>query len=518
MSSNEVVVGDLQDVRNGVRRLVFAGIAIILEVAWAVLLITRLNEYSTWIASGTRIIGVILVLSIIGMRRNASMKLLWIILILSAPIFGITLYFLLGLNGTTQRMRQRMEEVDAELTRFLPDNPELIDEVAETEPFVASMMRYISGYMHYPLYRNTDVRFYPSAKEGVIAQMRAMRQAKDFIFMEYHAIDDKRVYRAMERILLEKVAEGVEVRVLYDDIGSIGFISTDFIRRSEAQGIKCRDFNPVKPFVNLFLDNRDHRKIMVIDGKVGFTGGYNIADAYFNSTHPHGHWKDSGIRVVGDAVRSLTMMFLEMWNATQDTMDEDLERFFPKVRYSSVEDCHVQPYADTPIDGEQVGENVYLNIINSATRYLYIMTPYLIITDEMSTALSLAAKRGVDVRIITPGIPDKKIVYSVTRSYYNGLVCNGVRIFEYAPGFCHSKEFVVDDKVATCGTINLDYRSLYRHFENGCLLYDCQAVHDIKADFEATFPQCVEVTDQYLSVSRPVRLWQSVLRLFAVLL
>ena len=169
MSSNEVVVGDLQDVRNGVRRLVFAGIAIILEVAWAVLLITRLNEYSTWIASGTRIIGVILVLSIIGMRRNASMKLLWIILILSAPIFGITLYFLLGLNGTTQRMRQRMEEVDAELTRFLPDNPELIDEVAETEPFVASMMRYISGYMHYPLYRNTDVRFYPSAKEGVTA-------------------------------------------------------------------------------------------------------------------------------------------------------------------------------------------------------------------------------------------------------------------------------------------------------------------------------------------------------------
>ena len=311
------------------------------------------------------------------------------------------------------------------------------------------------------------------------------------------------------------------MRVFYDDLGSIGFINGDFIKRLEADGIHCRVFNPMLPIVNIFFNNRDHRKITVVDGIIGFTGGYNIANEYFNITHPFGHWKDTGIRLEGDAVRSMTVMFLEMWNAVKDSDIDDtsFDRFLHPIEYTAKEHCYVQPYADNPIDDEQVGENVYMNIINNAQDYVYFMTPYLIITDEMNHALGLAAKRGVDVRIITPGIPDKMIVYGCTRSYYANLVRHGVRIFEYAPGFLHAKQCVSDGKVATCGTINLDYRSLYHHFEDGCLLYDCDAVWDIKRDFDHTFRQCREMTEKYRT-GRPVRtrIWNVVLRLIAPLL
>lgn len=322
-------------------------------------------------------------------------------------------------------------------------------------------------------------------------------------------------------VLEERVKAGVEVRVFYDDMGSIGFINTDFVKKLEVVGIKCRVFNPFAPGLNLFLNNRDHRKITVIDGKVGFTRGYNLANEYFNLTHPYGQWKDTGIRLEGDAVRSLTITFLEMWNAIKDSNqdDIDIDRYLPQNEYTAKENGYVQPYADSPINHEHIGEEVYISMVNKAEQYCYFMTPYLIITDEMTHALSLAAKRGVDVRIITPGIPDKKVVYGVTRSFYNGLVRNGVRIFEWEPGFCHAKMSIADDKMATCGTINLDYRSLYHHFENGCFMYDCTAVADMKKDFDQTFCTCREVTEQYRTGrSATLRLGQLFLRLFAQLL
>ena len=339
--------------------------------------------------------------------------------------------------------------------------------------------------------------------------------------MEYHAIEDKESWHRIQTALEERVRAGVEVRVFYDDMGSIGFINTDFVKKLESVGIKCRVFNPFAPGLNLFLNNRDHRKITVVDGKVGFTGGYNLANEYFNITHPYGQWKDTGIRLEGDAVRSLTITFLEMWNAIKasDQDDTDIDRYLPESDYQAEEKGYVQPYADSPMDDEQVGEEVYISMANKAEKYCYYITPYLIITDEMTHALSLAAKRGVDVRIITPGIPDKKLVYGVTRSFYGGLVRNGVRIFEWEPGFCHAKMSIADDKMATCGTINLDYRSLYHHFENGCFLYHCNAVAEIKRDFDKTFKECREVTEQYRTGrSATLRLGQLFLRLFAQLL
>lgn len=325
----------------------------------------------------------------------------------------------------------------------------------------------------------------------------------------------------IQRVLEDRVKAGVEVRVFYDDMGSIGFINTDFIKKMENVGIHCRVFNPFTPGLNVFLNNRDHRKITVIDGKVGFTGGYNLANEYFNFTHPYGQWKDTGIRLEGEAVRSLTVTFLEMWNAVsdKDKNDSDFTGFLVQTDYQAKQTGFIQPYADSPMDHEQVGEEVYISMVNKAEKYCWFMTPYLIITDEMSHALCLAAKRGVDVRIITPGIPDKKMIYNITRSFYHGLVKHGVRIYEWTPGFCHAKMSVADDCMATCGTINLDYRSLYHHFENGCFMADCQAVLDIRNDLAATMDECREVTEQYSTGrSAYLRLGQLFMRLFAGLL
>ena len=303
-------------------------------------------------------------------------------------------------------------------------------------------------------------------------------------------------------------------------MGSIGFVNKKFAEKLEAVGIRCHVFNPVHPMMNVFLNNRDHRKITVVDGQIGYTGGYNLANEYFNITHPYGQWKDTGVRMEGDAVRSLTAAFLEMWNAsirTENDEDTALGAYFPT--YAAEGNGFIQPYADSPLDDEHVGEEVYISMANKAEKYCWFITPYLIITDEMAHALSLAAKRGVDVRIITPGIPDKKMVYNVTRSFYNCLVRNGVRVFEWTPGFCHAKMSVADDCMATCGTINLDYRSLYHHFENGCFMADCDAVADIRADFERMMAQSREVTQQYREGrSATLRLGQLVMRFFAELL
>ena len=345
-----------------------------------------------------------------------------------------------------------------------------------------------------------------------------MKAAKKFIFMEYFAIEDAEAFAAIKEVLAAKVKEGVEVRIFYDDVGSVGFVNPKFARQLEELGIQCRIFNPLIPLLNMFMNNRDHRKITVIDGEIAYTGGYNLANEYFNMTHPYGYWKDTGVRLEGEAVRSYTVMLLEMWNAMEHT-DLSYERFFPQKDLSWKSDGYVQPYADNPLDGEHVGENVYMNIIKNAKRYVYFVTPYLIITDEMKRELGLAAKRGVDVRILTPGIPDKKLIYRITRSYYASLVRDGVRIFEYTPGFCHAKECICDDEVATVGTINMDYRSLYLHFEDGVYLYQCSAVADMLKDYQDMISVSEEVTEMYRQSSKSrLSIGQCLLRIIAPLL
>ena len=512
--------------QNGVKRLVFSVLSILLEVIFLVGIFNGLNEYAVVIDNMTRLVGFILVLKIYGKNETSSMKTPWIILILAFPILGVALYLMTGMNGGTKKMRMRYKVLDDKLLPMLPQNEEILDRLKEEDPKAGNVSTYIKGIARYPVYQNTDMKYFDEAVKGLESQLVDLAKAEHFIFMEYHAIEDEYAWSRIQAVLEDRVKAGVEVRVFYDDMGSIGFVNLNFARKLEAKGIACRVFNPLLPGLNMFLNNRDHRKITVIDGKVGYTGGYNLANEYFNYTHPYGEWKDTGIRLEGDAVASLTAAFLEMWEASgkekieKDTFDlESRKKYLEQYPYQAVQKGYIQPYADCPLDGIQVGEDVYISIVNKAEKYCWFMTPYLIITDEMTHALSLAAKRGVDVRIITPGIPDKKLIYSITRSFYHNLVQDGVRIYEWTPGFCHAKMSVADDFMATCGTINLDYRSLYHHFENGCFMADCDVVTEIRDDMERTFGQCREVTEKYKSGrSASLRLGQLFLRLFAELL
>lgn len=505
-------------IKNSVGRLVFALISILLQVSWISFLVIRLNEYSTVLSVFTTFLALLVVLKLYGMHTNAAFKMPWIILILVMPILGLCLYLLMGNPNVTRKMRIHFEKIDKELDGLLVQEEDVISKLEEKDFGVANQFRYISRFAKYPVYTDNDIVFYPDAVQGLEAQKEELKKAEHFIFMEYHAIEEASAFWELKEILAQKVKEGVEVRVFYDDVGSIGFINTDFIKRMEALGIQCRVFNPIMPILNMFMNNRDHRKITVIDGKVGFTGGYNLADEYFNRTHPYGQWKDTGVKITGNAVKSLTVMFLEMWNAMKKT-DSDYQKYLPETNYVSKEKGFLAPYADQPLDNELVGENVYLNLIKNAQHEIWFTTPYLIISDEMNRELGLAAKRGVDVRIITPGIPDKKLIYKVTRSYYAGLVREGVRIYEYTPGFIHAKQCVCDGKCATVGTINLDYRSLYLHFENGVLFYGYDAVKDVRKDFADTFQVCEEVTEKYKSGrSAVLRVSQCILRLFSPLM
>ena len=511
-----------QSVQNGVRRMAFAVLSMLAEFIVLFMIFLYLNEHFLWIYMLMQVVGAGLVLYIYGRHITAAMKMPWIMLILVMPIFGVLLYLLIGLNGSTRKMTKRYQTIDKVLLPLLPDHDEVMQKEAARDKRLSNLSHYLKKYSGYPVYDDTQVTYYDDGAKGLEAQKEELKKAQKFIFMEYHAIEDAESWKGIEDILVERAKAGVEVRVFYDDMGSIGFITTSFVKKLEDLGLTCRVFNPFAPGMNLFLNNRDHRKITVIDGKVGFTGGYNLANEYFHVTEPFGYWKDTGIKLVGSAVNSLTITFLEMWNAVSewDAREEGFEKYLAgHPAPANDQTGFVQPYADSPMDDIAVGEDVYISVAEGAQEYAWYITPYLIITDEMNHALSMAAKRGVDVRVITPGIPDKKIVYSVTRSYYNGLARNGVRIFEFTPGFCHCKMCVSDDLMATCGTINMDYRSLYHHFENGCLYADNQAVMDTKHDFLNIFEQCREVTDYYISRRGAfLRFGQMILRLFAPLM
>ena len=533
-------------VKNGVSRLIFVVLSILVEVGVILLLVFYAGQKAAWIYSALHFLGTILVLRIYGSHKTAAIRMTWMLVILLLPIFGTLLYVLIGLNGHSLKMRKRYEDIDKILLPMLPANDEVAEKARARDLRLGGIIEYIRRQAGYPVYENTEIRYFDDAEKGFEAQKRDLAKAEKFIFMEYHAIEDAECWHEMLEVLVDRVKAGVEVRVFYDDMGSLGFINTDFVKRCEAVGIQCRVFNPFAPGLNLFLNNRDHRKITVIDGKVGFTGGYNLANEYFHRTEPYGYWKDTGVRLEGDAVQSLTVTFLEMWNAISEYDKDDIdflkyvaaanaehaiaasrkkaseeqaeriardkEAGFDKVKETILQDekyladtgtaqgsslGFVQPYADSPMDDIHIGEDVYISMAESAQKYAWFITPYLIITDEMCHA----------------------IVYSVTRSYYNGLARSGVRIFEYTPGFCHAKMSVVDDLMATCGTINLDYRSLYHHFENGCLYADCDAVMDTRKDFEAMFAQSREVTEYYATGRGALmRFWQMLLRLAAPLM
>ena len=500
-------------VRNSIPRIIFVALAVLLQVAWLLMLVLRFNTYSNWIAAASTIIALVVVVRLYSKHTSPAFKLPWIMLIMALPVMGLALYLMVEVFSDLGSFRKRMAALVQQRQQRIPQNPEI---PGKLDPDCAGYSRYLQQIGGAPVYENTAVTYYPEAVQAFEAMKQELEKAESFIFMEYFIVEDGSSFREILEILERKVKDGVEVRLMYDDLGSVGYVNLRFAKSLVDRGIRCQVFNPALPVVNLFMNHRDHRKITVIDGKVGFSGGYNLADEYFDRRRPYGKWKDTGVRLEGEAVRSLTAFFLEMWAASSGR-PENFDTYL-NISHSVPGTGFVQPFADDPQSRERLAENTYLHLIYNARDSLYIITPYLIITDEMVNALGLAARRGVDVRIITPGIPDKKTVYQVTRSYYGGLAEQGVRIFEYSPGFCHAKQCVCDGRYATIGTSNLDYRSFYHHFENDILLMDCDAVNQIEADFVQLFPQCREVTREYCSGKKHMLLFQCLLRLIAPLM
>ena len=501
---------------NAILRAAFAAVALLFQVGWLLLIALVLNEYSAMISVATRILSLVIVLRLYSKNTNSAMKMPWIMLILVFPVMGLSLYLMFNLMGDPG-IGKRIRAIRTRMWDSVPLETDTLDRLEQCSRSAANQFRYLHSQANAPVCQNTRTKYFAEGNDAFEAMKRDLERAETFIFMEYFIVEDRSSFRELQEILIRKHRQGVEVRLLYDDIGSVGYVNLAFAKRLNDAGIRCIPFNPALPVLNLFMNHRDHRKITVIDGKVGFTGGYNLADAYFDRERPYGKWKDTGLRLEGDAVRSLTATFLELWSVT--TREEENYDRYLNIVHRVEGDGFVQPFGDNPLGQERLAKNVYMNLISGARKSLYVMTPYLIIPDDMSSALRLAAKRGVDVRIITPGIPDKKTVYAVTRSYYAGLASQGVRIFEYTPGFCHAKQCICDGEIASIGTSNLDYRSLYHHFENNVLLYGCEAVEDIREDFAAVFLQCREVTEQYRAGRGAVLMtWQCILRLFAPLM
>ena len=512
-----------KSVKNGVGRLVLTICAGLVQICFFVLLLIMGNKYWSYLDILLGVVSLIVTLFIVGQARTSSLKIPWIILLLALPGFGLLMYLFLGITGNYLGVYKRYERSLGMIKPFRKTDEGALNNLKEADVNNAGVANYLQKRLGYGLYDNSDITYFRDTTDCMEDMLANLEKAEKFIFMEYYAIEDSAAFGRYLEVLERKVKEGVMVRVFYDDLGSVSFVDLSFAKKLKSKGIDCRSFNPFFGSFNAFLHKRDHRKIMVIDGKVGYTGGFNLADEYFHLTEPYGYWKDTAVKLEGEAVSGLTMIFLENWNALkkgkESEGDSDITPYLPKVEYTQREKCFIQPYADSPTDNIQSGENVYLSVVEKANDFIYISTPYLIISDEMVSALAQAARRGVDVKVITPGVPDKKLIYSMTRSYYHILARDGVRIFEYTPGFNHAKMCVADDKVATCGTFNMDYRSMYHNFEDGCIFYHCDAVIQERKDLEEMLSVSREVTDSYSGKNaRILRAGQAIIRLFAPLL
>lgn len=470
------------------------------------------------------IIEILAVLYLINKNDRPSVKLSWILLILILPIVGVPIYLMYGEGRPTKRMYNQLYQAQAENDALFEETFGKIEPILP-ENRAEGVSHYLSQYGKFPLYRSGELQYFKNGESAFPVILEELEKATKFILLDYFIVEHGKFWNSILEILLKKAEEGVQVRVIYDDFGCIMTLPPHYDKHLESlsSNIRCMPFNHVVPMLALRMNNRDHRKIMVIDGKVAFTGGVNLADEYIAQKERFGYWKDSVIYLKGEVVNSFTKMFFNFWNAFRKDKEE-LKKYLVKnekeggmYALSNQNAPIIHPYDDSPLDKISVGETVYLDIIHRAKKYIYIFTPYLILDDQMRTALCLASMRGVDVRIVTPGIPDKKIVFRITRANYDILQRAGVKIYEYTPGFIHSKSIVSDDECAVVGTINFDYRSLYHHFENGVYFANTKAVLDVKRDAEETFTVSKLCESGYPKRSFFGRLLDGVLRVFETL-
>lgn len=501
-----------------VQRVILLVSSFILQIGIISFFLLKYSEsfFDFYLASLT--LSIIIVFIIINNKSNPSYKIAWIVPVMIFPIFGGLFYLLYGGNKLSTREKLKMVIQNIEMTNSLKQDDEIIKKIGDKSIYAKNQSEYILNYAKCPVYNNTETTYFKIGEEKFEALLRELKKAEKFIFLEYFIIQEGKMFNSILEILEEKAKQGVDVRLIYDDVGCIVTLPHNYKNTLEAKGIKCRVFNPIKPFFTRRLNNRDHRKIVVIDGDVGFTGGINLADEYINEYEKHGYWKDAGIMLKGDAVWNLTVMFLSMWDYI-DNKEEDYIKFKPSKNKYYNSKGYVQPFDDSPLINEPIGETVYLNLINKAKDYIYINTPYLIIDNEMATALKIAAKSGVDIKIVTPYIPDKKFVHAVTKSYYESFIKDGIEIYEFTPGFMHAKTFVVDAEYGVVGSINLDFRSLYLHYECGVWLYKTESIKSMKDDYLETLKRCHKVTMEECKNTSSIRkVLRLIIRMFAPLL
>jgi len=501
-----------------VRRFIIC-ILILAQIGFLVLSLMGQTEVITWLDPALRLFSILLALQIVSENNKSGYRMVWVVLLLLMPVVGIPFYFLFKAQSGTKKLNERIKEIEFKAQPSFAMNESCFEQAMEDCRSHSSGLSYLQRYTRFPVCRRTQTEYFSPGEKFFEALIEDLEKAEKYIFLEYFIVNEGHMWGVIEEILERKAGQGVDVRLLYDDMGCFLSLPADFDKRLERKGIKAAVFNPFTPFISAMQNNRDHRKICSVDGKIAYTGGINLADEYINKLERFGHWKDSALRLEGEAAWNLTVIFLEQWELTRRAK-EDYLRFYPWHHTTCPvnDDGYALPYADSPVDDENIGEHVYLQIINSARDYLYICSPYLIVDDALASALSLCAKSGVDVRIITPGKADKPFVHFTTQSYYRQLIRSGVRIYQYTQGFMHSKTFVSDDVVATVGTTNLDYRSLYLNFECGVWMYGSRAVMQVKRDFLETLEHCHEMGADDCNCSGLKRIWQEFLRLFAPLM
>ena len=498
-SMNETRVARLaKPVRKGILKLVFSrfliiGLLLVLEAVLMIGIYLWFKEklpiflYAQWIFA------FVMVIYLYNNHMDSSAKLTWMLIISFVPVVG-ALLLLYTQSNFGHRVITKLAAAEVENTRSALSQPEnVLRELEHDSSGTDDLCRYLNLSGCFPICDKTHVTYFPLGENKFEAMLEELKKAEKFIFMEYFIVEEGYMWGCILDILIRKAQAGVEVRVMYDGMCEMSTLPADYCKLLEKEGIRAKAFSPITPLLSTHFNYRDHRKILVIDGKVAFNGGVNLADEYINHIERFGHWKDTAVMLKGPAVRSFTLMFLQMWNISEKQSDYEPWLSYPCDPQEDAKG-YVMPYCDTPLDQYKAGEAVYMDFLNRATDYVHIMTPYLILDGELETALCFAAQRGVDVKLVLPGIPDKTVAYSLAKMHYLKLYEAGVKLYEYTPGFVHAKVFVSDDSKAVVGTINLDYRSLYHHFECATYMYRTDCIADIEKDFQDTLAKCRQVT------------------------
>ncbi len=483
--------------QKGILKMIFSRMSIVLlllllNVGMLLAAFAWFDEFLPHLFGGTALFTVAMVIVLINSRMDPTAKITWLIVIMLMPVFGALFYLFTQMELGHRAVKSKLQKIYA-AARDGDSPPDASAELAQLDPGAAAMTRYVTGVTGIPVSKNTAVTYFPLGETMLEAMLAELEKAEKTIFMEYFIVDEGVMWGRILEVLARKAAKGVDVRVMYDGTCEFMLLPKGYSKKLAALGIKCRVFAPVTPFLSTHYNYRDHRKILAIDGKVAFTGGVNLADEYINAKVLFGHWKDTAVMLKGEAAFSLEKMFLLAWNLEEKTIAfPALPDPLPRAESGGF----VMPYYEDPLDGEHVGRQVYIDILNRAQKYVRIMTPYLILDGELEAALTYAAKRGVEVTLLLPGVPDKKFPYALAKSHYPALIEAGVKIYEYTPGFVHAKVAAADGREAVVGTINMDYRSLYHHFECAAYLYGAACIGEIVRDFDETAEKSRQVTPE----------------------